>query len=736
MAQPFPYTRIKLASCCLSLSIVLSLFALLSGSVFFWDSSLLTLAPSGSSVGAAALLFLSIAFILVRFRIWELDFEASPFFWGLALVFLSDWLSKPYSLLQGPSIRGEILLGGLLTILLLRKHRIDLIWLFLPINVVLLSVGFISEAKGQLLFSDDNATFFYRLQLLKEHFPNIPFYNPFWNGGYDARDFFATGSLNIFLIFYALIELCPLEVIYNFLIAHLLFIISPLLIYLSARIEKLPPKGAALAALLSLATSMLWYRWSLKYGTLGFTTTTILIPLNLALAARILAPDVVIRWPHAVAFIVSFSLMLFWSLSAVVFVPILILAALRPVQILRKHFVKTIVLAILALNLPWLYILFSVSNVASFIHAEKSVSVAGSEAEKSEKPANDNWRFKQRAGSINLKKSLKSVREFSAATNPLIIFLVLPGIFLLPKRSRLPYGITYAWLLLLGIIVPPLKPQLELDRMLVIFAHCAAVPAAFAIFSLLSKAQEQQRSIAWGLLFPGLVGGFLIAGPLSVSGIIRNRTLEQISFASPNVEAMVNAIKKFGGLGRTLFSGCVVHELSQGHLAPLALWSGHALMASSPVHNLWNYRQIFPREYLLREDAGIDDYLNLYNVSAVMAHEPEWRNYFLKRPAQFKEVWNGESFKMFERIGYQSSYFLEGSGELLAQTENQVRLKLHSAEAVIKFNYFPFLKSSACKLSAKNVSESVSLIQLRDCPLESEVIIDSVGPLERILGMQ
>jgi len=59
---------------------------------------------------------------------------------------------------------------------------------------------FISYADGRLLFSDDHPSFLYRLQLLMDEFPSIPFYNTEWNAGYSAREFFPSGVLNVFFL--------------------------------------------------------------------------------------------------------------------------------------------------------------------------------------------------------------------------------------------------------------------------------------------------------------------------------------------------------------------------------------------------------------------------------------------------------------------------------------------------------------------------------------------------------
>jgi tetratricopeptide (TPR) repeat protein len=61
-------------------------------------------------------------------------------------------------------------------------------------------------APGGLLFSDDHPSFFYRLSQLHDFFPHIPFYNPMWNGGVEAREFFPSGSLGIYLLFAPLLH--------------------------------------------------------------------------------------------------------------------------------------------------------------------------------------------------------------------------------------------------------------------------------------------------------------------------------------------------------------------------------------------------------------------------------------------------------------------------------------------------------------------------------------------------
>src|SRR5690606_34615165 len=102
---------------------------------------------------------------------------------------------------QGPSIRGELLLSALIAVVLLQRR---LFFTVLPWGVLLSGAFcwyfFLQEAGAELLFSDDHSTFVYRLTILRDTFPYIPFYNPQWNAGLDARDSFATGVLNLFFL--------------------------------------------------------------------------------------------------------------------------------------------------------------------------------------------------------------------------------------------------------------------------------------------------------------------------------------------------------------------------------------------------------------------------------------------------------------------------------------------------------------------------------------------------------
>ena len=383
----------------------------------------------------------------------------------------------------------------------------------------------------------------------------------------------------------------------------------------------------------------------------------------------------------------------------------------------------------MVLNIPWIAIFWSASNVSSFLVSEDGKARTTTEAPREvEAPK----AYKHRSGEINLSKSLETLRETAISTNPLLLLFGFPGIFLLRRGTRLLFGSVALWLLVLGTFMVPLKPQLEFDRMLVILSLLLCVPTAVVIGRLFESGTASGYA-AFLIALPALVGGFLLTGPLVTGALLLNRTPHQHAFSEPIVQNMVDAIQQQHRNGRVLFSGFVLHELSRGHLAPLAYFTSRPLIASGEVHRHWRYTQVFPKPFIARGDEGIAEYLDLYNVTAVFAHEREWREYFYERPESYRVVWKQGLFHLFERTRYVSNYFLEGSGEILGQSSNTVSLRLGSPRAVLKFNYFPFLRSSQCEVRGFPAATGVTFVELTDCPVGETIELASTNPVSRLL---
>jgi hypothetical protein len=613
-------------------------------------------------------------------------------------------------------------------------------WTALPVlSAALLFWSFLEVSGGRLLFSDDHAMFILRLKQLREHFPFIPFWSPVWNAGIDARDFFATGALNPFILGAPLIYAFGVEATYNTLVATIIFVLLPACTYYAARRLLFSPTTASISATLALCNSLLWYRWSLKYGTMGFIVSAALLPLAIVLALNFIEKEK-LRYRDILLFVAVMTMTLLWSLAGAVLVPLTLLALPRALTILRSpsHLLAITLLA--AVNLPWITMMWKVSNVSRFITIEAGIPSLPQQQETPQHGLKENQgaltsrretsSFRHKAGAIDFRKGLKRWQEAATSLNPLLVILAIPGLLTLSGRALAAYPATIGWLVALGTLGVSLKPQLELDRMLVIAAVVLCIPVGRFINTLV----EQSTTSLYRRILSAITVGFLFVSPFSAANILFKRSLEQYHFLAPGVDDLRDALRSLAQGGRVLFSGCVLHELSGGHLAPLPLWSETPMVASSYAHNIWRYQQPIPESYITRGDVGIREYLDTMNISVVTAHEPHWKKYFSSRPLEFEPAGTIAGFRLFRRVGFVPSYILDGGAENVSHSTSSVTLTPQTPRVVLKFNHFPFLKSTHCSLRPFAVSAEISFVELSDCPLGQEVTIQSVSPLERLLS--
>jgi hypothetical protein len=688
-------------------------------------------------------------------------------------IFLSDWLSRPYALFTGPFVRPEaIIVGGCVWYLAHQTCRVQRTALVLlpVIGSTLGLLSFLTYGGGRTLVSDDHAVFLYRLQLLKEQFPSIPFYYPLWNGGTDARDFFASGSLNLFLLMYPIIASFEVWQAYTTIVALSLFIIPPASLAIATRLLGLSRAVAACAATLALAPSLLWYRWGLAYGTMGFITSASLAPLCWALWYRISERRDPVSWPLWFAAFAVTTLVAFWSLAPLAIAPIaLTLHPFRFRELYRRR-VLSLIAALVVFNLPWIMLFLTVSRVTSFLGAEAEASrqtsvIASPVSASSPTSATVGFdphslhqtnserplaapAFRHRSSGLSVSRSVSGLRSWGVTLHPLLFILGPIGVFILGHRLGILLGAQLLWLLVIGTVLVPLKPQLELDRMLVMASVFLCIPTGVALRVLmrlrtvrLFSAMGGHKTERWrAALAPTTSLGaflsfaFLILTPLYTCLIAQNRSREEIFFSSSAYDSIVRTVKEHGGSGRVLFSGQVLHELDNGHVAPLTILTRHPMVASSPVHNLWSYQQIIPRDFLAKGETGIEDYLTKMNVSLVFAHDPKWRQWFSSRPERYTQVLVGPPFAAFRRTQERASYFIEGNGTIVSQDTDGFTFEPTTADGVVSFRWFPFLRAhGGCDLSPHPVGQDLTFIRFSRCTLGQRVTVRAGSPLDRLL---
>jgi len=713
----------------LSFAIIFLIVGALAGQLRVWSDDGFVVAAAFRYVALLALPLLFYAFYRFRAEDRPISLDTGGFALGLFLIFFSNWLENRFSLLGGAAIRGEVLVLTIAATLLVPRARITLIYCAAVLAPILMIWSFSHVAAGRVIFSDDHSVMIYRLNLLKQNFPNIPHYNPLWNAGLDARDFFATGILNVYFFFYPLIQFFPVDHVYNIIVGLCAFALLPLSIYGATRLIGHGSLAAAIASLVAVCSNLLWYRWVLKYGALGFVFSACVLPLVVALFYRFAFRSEPARRSETFLLVISSCLMLFWSPTALFLAPLAIVLALQARRVFARKDAWITAILVAALTLPWVAVFVSVSGVSSFVTAP---AVTSQVELKDQREASIARALKGGKALLDPSSVVSSIREFGSEASPLLIVFGLPGLILLASRSaRIVFCVLMLWLLLLGTIGNAIKPQLELDRALIVLGLLLSIPTAVAIESLIKKPIDR----CYQSVLPSIACGFLLSSVFATCNVISNRSVENYSFAEEIVSLLPDAITRFGGDGRTVFPGFILHEFNNAHIAPIALMTGHPIVASSPFHNLWWYTELVPKEFLARGEEGIEQYFELMNTSSIVTHEPRWRSYFIARPDVYTLKWRHQSFSLFSRNRSQASYILDGNAEIKSQNSHSLSLLVESPRVVIKFNYFQFLRASSCSIHPHSIEGTkISLIELRDCTPGTTVTIEAVPAWKRVLS--
>ncbi|MCO6430477.1 MAG: hypothetical protein J5J00_06405 [Deltaproteobacteria bacterium] len=704
----------KIASVIFTLGLAFAVLAVGFGEFHLFGN--LTVIPStlsGLLIGAG---LTALGCLLAYLRGERLSLSAPVLIICLALILISDIPYRRYNYYQSPPMAVELLIGGAAVLILAAFIPKAVMPLIMVLSLLSGLAGFLYLANGRFLVSDDHSSFLFRLIQLKENFPFIPFYSTEWNGGYEAREFFPSGILNVFFIFAPFIYLFDISSIYTYLVAALLFAVHPALIWLAARVVRFSIPASCAAVACSIYCSLLWYKWALVFGTIGFLTSLAAIPVVLALLAK--ASDESSNWrkSDAVLFFLASSLSLFWPLSTLILMPAGAFFLLNFKRIWRKAGMSAAVIALIVFHLPWMLIFAHASGVFNFV----SSSTAG-------KAVHANY-------SAGVWKAFAELREAIGNSSTVILFLFTPGILLLKSLSlkRLTL-VTGAWLLILGTTGTIFKPQLELNRMFMVLFFLLALPAGLAAAEFLRVGSEMLRARSWpGFLYliPTVV---LALTPFRLWKVATNQTVERFSFSNSLVKQLAEDIEEYcTGKGRTIFAGFTLHELEGGHVAPLASFTKLPLIAMSFQHNVWTYVDVFPEDFRSRGEEGILEYLDLYNVGCVIAHDRGWLRWFKKRPEMFQFQTKLGRFNLFTRTGFESNYFFSGAGRVLEGPASSIRLRLDTPEAVIKFNFLPFLRSDKCRLKSFPAGSNIQLIQLSACPTGAEIVISSIPPWSRL----
>lgn len=580
--------------------------------------------------------------------------------------------------------------------------------------------SFLVEASNRLIFSDDYPSFLYRLMQLKDHFPQIPFYNPEWNGGVEAREFFPSGILNVFFLWFPVVISTDLTVSLTYIVGITIFIFVPLCIFVSARLVDLDKGACAVATILAIFLSLEWYRWSLLYGTLPFVISMALFPLNVSLCFNATQNPTGFGIWHGILFFVSMSLMCLWSPTILCISPLVAYVLLRRSTWKQNRIFAATTIVLLVCHIPWIYIFLETSRVGSLV-----LSKAG------ETSGTAGYSLPSLAAGKFFESWLKLFRDFTRDLNPFLIVFSIPSLFTCFLVRSWAFKLPLLTVFFLATFGPLLKSQLELQRFYIAVTLLLVLPVSDFIWNRILNANEFKLKPTHALLTV-ITGAIFFYAPIWVWNVSSNKTIVQFPFEKPILRALASKIKGHSFGGRVMFAGFLLHEIGGGHAAILPRLCQTPLVASRYQHDRWEYTDIVPEEYRKRGEGGIEEYLNQMNVSLVVTHDRFWRQWYSKRPHLYRREWSEENFVSFSRVNYKPTYFLNGNGEILSQDKGLIKVRINSSDAVIKFHYYPFLSSDTCKISPFNISSTIQFIKIENCPPDKIVTIKAKGPFSRL----
>ncbi len=656
---------------------------------------------------------------------------------GFLLLLFSDYMTRRFIFYPTQLARLDLFVVGfaVLSLFLIaarRDPRDVLQFVLSPFTLCLVQISvffvFLGYADGRLIWSDDHPSFLYRLQLLYHNFPWLPFYNVDWNAGYNAREFFPSGVLNVFALAFPFVPALanatnPQDAnVFTVLVGYLFILLCPWSSFAAAWLLSKRRDVATVAGLLALAPTMSFFEWMLKYGTLGFATTTALLPLTFALAWKVALAEEPVRWRDVLLLVLVATLTLMWSLSFLALVPLAVVGLCCIRRVLapeRRRFVLGFVTLLLLLNLPWVLTFLRESRVAEFLSGStlpgshtRNLSYSSDSAPDGAHNSGQVALAKEASLSgivAHAKHSHEELKSLLVKINPLLIIMCLAALGSAPRSSsrQLLLG-TVTWLIVVATVGEEFKPQLELRRLVTVSSFFMVLIASPVLVELLEVALARitapRFSERWLQRFvAAMLCGGLAMSPLTAAAAFSNQTEEKFNFAPTHLDALVNAMRKDGGSGRIFFLGFILHELGAknyasqdgGHVAPLPVFVNKPMYASHFYHAKWSEVDPIPLAYRRRGVEGIEEFLDLVNATSVVTFRQEWVDYCRNNP-RYKEVYSGGRFRLFTRTPSPQGYFLRGQGEVLAEAPRRdgFYLRPESQELVLKFRYLPRLQTS------------------------------------------
>lgn len=577
----------------------------------------------------------------------------------------------------------------------LRGRRLE----WVVIGAALLAVGYCAiefwrGTGGAALYRDDHPSFIFRFWAFARSLPSVAFYNPFWNGGRVESAGIAAGVPLLGTLFWPVWRFLPTHEVYTVVAFLALAGLIPLLGAGAARLAGGGRLAAAVAALLSLGSCELFFRWSLHFGTVPAVVAAGFVMPLCAVLVRVLREPFP-RWRLAAVLAGALAGFLSWPPSLLMGWPVALamLCSWRERSFRRVACLMAGGLGAALLLVPaWLGLFHRLQAASGLVAAAVSTP---------------DWTHALAEGVRRLKEAL-------VGANPLTVFLGIGGVLFWPDRvTRRIFGFTILGLLLLAGWGEMIKPQLQLTRAAIPLMLAAAIPAALWIERIGQDPGRRLRPVQASIL------ALLILGAYATAALYRNRGTAPYGVLGEEPVKIAEWIQsQTPAESRIVFAGPTVHAYGRGHVAYLPVLAHRAMMACDYYHFSPYLREY---EYPPAEFRGSPDdvraFFDLYNVSAVFTFHDYWKRFFRKFPDRFEEA--GAFGTEGRRVAFKirrppPGWFLVGSGSVEQRiNELVVRPEAPGEKCVIRFHWANGLRPEpAVPIRPYDAGYNVRLIEM------------------------
>ena len=613
--------------------------------------------------------------------------------------FFMEWIGTAWRVSYDYGFYRWLLFGLILVPVMARAKSKT--WILIAVILIYAQVyafqSLMKETKGMALYRDDHPSFMLRLDEFVHTFPMLHNYSPRWNGGAEGFVGVSSGIPSVGLPLFPLWRHFQVSDVYTPGIGIIFIVLMPWIAVGGLRVAGCRASGAFTAGILALGVGSIFFLWMLHFGTIGASfSSSFILPLSAVSMGVVWLNKT--RWYHFVFLVICAFMLLMWPPGALMAAPLAVsyLCSWRRIRKRSFVFLLSAVLVVFLLVLRQLLVItLSGDELMGYV-----TDKAGAGADVSL------WR--------QIADGMTVLIMDMNRTNPLIVFIGILGLLLLPYKSlRRWFGPVLLWLALLAGWGRNLEPKMQLERMIIPMLFAAVVPAAFAC-SRIFEARGGRSALAKAAL-----AGLLLLCGRSAGQFYANKSMATYVTINQDLDNSVAWIRSNVPEGsRLLFAGKVVHAFNRGHVAYLPVLTGREMMACDYYHfppDMVEYN--YPPAHVRPDRAKLDTFLDVYGVSCVITYKDhaDWISYLTGRKERFEEIVPGPGFEFraFKVIGHSTpGLFVQNTGTVSVDY-NRIDITVDdpSFDVILGYNWSDRFKvSGAAELFPYKVYDKVVLL--------------------------